>query len=228
MKKEKIKRYDETNFKKSPMYKKHVRKRRKEKICRFVSLPTFLWTIAFLIISSLLLLVSFFINQITPWCSGVLVSIACGIITGVILYFLSNLRNNKQHSLQINQDNIYTAYKLVCDIIFEKIALDSSRNSCAYCCTVEDETKSIMEKIGDIREAFYVGDIGCCEDVEELNLLENEIDDFWKKYDFLFNDNDRQKWIDSVIEFLTDEKAKLEFLMEKNSDKIRFIKKYIF
>ena len=110
----------------------------------------------------------------------------------------------------------------------EKSAIDNSRILGTYFCTVEEEAKIIMEKIGDIRVAFYEGEIGYCEDVEELELFENEIADFWGKYEFLFNDNDRQKWIDSVIEFLTDEKAKLEFLMGKNSDKIRFIKKYIF
>ena len=109
MKKEKITHYDETNFTKSPMYKKYVRKRRKEKLFRFITLPSFLWVIAFIVISAVLLTASYFTRTSNPWLSGVLVSVACGIITGVILYFLSNLRSIQLYNLQMEQEELLIA-----------------------------------------------------------------------------------------------------------------------
>ena len=228
MRKEKIKQYDETNFTKSPMHKKYVRKRRKEKFFRFITLPTFLWTIFFVLLSSVLLVISYFTRISNPWVSGVLVSIACGVITGITLYFLSNLRTNKLHSIEAEESSIYAAYKFVCDIVLEKAGIDNSRILEPYFCTVENEAYSIMEKLGEIRIGFYEGKITYSENVEELELLEIAVYDFWEKYEFLSNNSERQDWINAVIDFMTDEKSKLEFLMKKNGDKIRCIKKYIF
>lgn len=228
MKKEKITRYDETNFTKSPLYKRYKRKRRKEKFVRFITLPTVLWTILFLLVSLLLLIFSFFVYESNPWLSGVLVSIACGIITGVILYFLSNLRNNKLHILQIEQDELYPVYQLVCDVLFEKTMIDNSRNLGTCNFTVEEETEAIIDKLIPLSEAFNGGNVGFFEYKDGLESLCKNVSELCDYYDILENDNDRQKWISDVIDRLSPVKLKMEIMMEENGDQIRFIKKYIF
>ena len=228
MKKEKITEYNETNFTKSSLYKKHRRKRRKEKFYRFITLPMILWIIVFLIVSSGLLLLSYLVYESNSWLSGVLVSVACGIITGVILYFLSNLRNNKLHVLQFEQDELYPVYKLVCDVLFEKTMIDNSRNLGTYNFTVQEEAKHIMDRLIPLSEVFNGGNIGFFEDKDGLEDLCKNVSELCDCYDILENDNDRQKWISNVIDRLSPIKRKMEIMMEENGDKIGFIKKYIF
>jgi len=138
------------NIAKSSIFKKYKRKRRKEKFFRFITLPTFLWTMAFLLMSLLILLGSYFINEANPWVSGVLVSISCGIITGVILYFLSNLRNNKLYILQTEHDEIYNIYRLICSLFFAKTTIDNSRVLGTYDVTIQEECEDIMEKLDQL------------------------------------------------------------------------------
>ena len=152
--------YDETNFIKSPFYKKLNRKRKREKFYRFISLPTVLWIMIFLIVCVSLLILSYFLHESNPWFSGVLVSISCGIITGVILYFLSNLRSGKLHKLEIEEDEIYPVYKLISDVLFEKCIIDNSRNLGTYDYTIQEETKAIMDKLILVSDSFNGGNVG--------------------------------------------------------------------
>lgn len=228
MKKEKITHYDETNFEKSPLYKKAKRKRRREKVYGFVSLPTFICTISFLIVSALLLFVSYFVNQSNPWFSGVLVSIACGIVTGVILYFLSNLKSSKVRSLEIEQEELYTVYQAICDVIFEKSTIDTSRYLKTWDCTVKEETKRIMDKFYDLNDFFGKGYFDRFEKNEEFQSAAKKFWDLCDEYEILSDDASREQWIYSVINLLSPIKSKLEFLITKNSDKLNFSKNYIF
>ena len=228
MKKEKITQYDETNFTKSPLYKKYKRRRRKEVFCRFISLPTVLWTIGFLIISSGFLLLSYFVYESNPWLSGVLVSIACGIITGVTLYFLSNLRNNKLHALQIEQDEIYPFYESVHNVFLGENLIVNSRNLGTYNFTDEEAAKTIMDRLIPLSDAFNGGNIIFFDQKEGLENFYKDVSELCESYHMLNNDDDRQKWISDVINRMSPIKRKMELLMEENRDQIRFIKKYFF
>ena len=228
MKKEKITEYNETNFTKSSFYKKIRRKRRIEKFLRFVSLPTVLLIIALSILFSALLILSFFIYENNPWLSGVLVSISCGIITGVILYFLSNLRSSKLHKLEIEEDEIYPIYNLVCDVIFEKYLIDNSRNlgTCVY--TLQEEAKALVDKLIPLSDSFNGGNIGFFEEKDGLEHICKIVEELCNNYELLYNDDARKKWISNVVDVLSPIKRKMEIIMEENCDRIRFIKRYFF
>ena len=228
MKKGKITHYDETNFTKSPMYKKYVRKRRKEKLFRFITLPSFLWVIAFIVISALLLTASYFTRTSNPWLSGVLVSIACGIITGVILYFLSNLRSIQLYNLQMEQEELYPVYEALSSITGEKIMIENSRNLGTWDCSLKEECEEISNKLGRVSELLNSTSVGFFEEKEGLENLFGNVNKFIDSYEFLYDDNSREKWLSNVYNTAESAERKISFLMDKNSDKIRFIKKYIF
>ena len=181
-----------------------------------------------MIVSSGLLLLSYLVYESNSWLSGVLVSVACGIITGVILYFLSNLRNNKLHVLQVEQDEIYPIYKLASDVLFEKTIIDNSRNLGTYNSTIQEEAKAIMDKLISLSDAFNGGNVDFFGEKAGLENICKDISNLCDYYDVLNNDDDRQKWISDVIVSLSPITRKMETLMEENGDQIRFIKKYIF
>lgn len=82
--------------KKLAKIKPFLRPRIKEKRRNFLKLPNFWWTICLAISAFLLCGISFYFHvKGHQWIPNVLVSIACGIVTGLVLYFLSNIRNNK-------------------------------------------------------------------------------------------------------------------------------------
>lgn len=88
------------NLIKQDIQKQIIKKRYKELRQRFFKLPNLKWMIVILLLSSGILISSYYIHKCNPWLSGVLVSAGCGGITGLVLYFLSNLRNNKYALLQ--------------------------------------------------------------------------------------------------------------------------------
>lgn len=87
-------------MKKDNIQKRMIRKRKMELRQRFFKLSNFKWMIGILLCSIGFLVASCFIHERNSWLSGVLVSVGCGGFTGIVLYFLSNLRNNKVSILQ--------------------------------------------------------------------------------------------------------------------------------
>ncbi len=87
-------------MKKDNITKRILRRRRKELRHRFFKLSNLKWMIAILLCSIGLLVASYYVYECNPWLSGVFVSAGCGGLTGLVLYFLSNLRNNKIAILQ--------------------------------------------------------------------------------------------------------------------------------
>ena len=87
--------------KKLAKIKPFLRPRIREKRKNFLKLPNLWWTICLAVSAFLLCIVSFYFHtKGHQWLPNVLVSIACGIVTGLVLYFLSNIRNNKMAHIQ--------------------------------------------------------------------------------------------------------------------------------
>ena len=228
MKKTHSKKLNEINIYKTTALKKHIQKRKKEKFLSIISLQVIWWVVAFLLVSFLLLYLSYITSKTNVWLSGVLVSVACGIVTGVIVYFLSNFRSNKVNILQCETQQIFVLYKKVCDVIFEKSEIDNSRYLGSCSITVREEADALMKKIDALLEFFYEEDSSCAENIKEIINIKLEVYNFWKEYEKLHDDNDRNIWIASVSEFFTAAKTKLEVIINKNSNKVSFIKKSIF
>ena len=87
-------------MKKDKITKRIIEKRNKELRERFFKLSNLKWMIVILLCSIGILTASYFLFDCNPWLSGAFVSAGCGGITGLVLYFLSNLRNNKYAVLQ--------------------------------------------------------------------------------------------------------------------------------
>ena len=80
--------------------KPFIKYRKKELRVRIFKMSHFWWSIVILSIALGILIISFFLYECMPWLSGTLTSISCGCFTGLVFYFLTNIRNNKLVKLQ--------------------------------------------------------------------------------------------------------------------------------
>lgn len=87
-------------MKKDRTVKRIIQYRNKELRTRLFRLSPFWWAIIIFLIAVLLLVLSFLVYDLSNWASGALVSTSCGCFTGLVFYFLSNIRNNKVAKLQ--------------------------------------------------------------------------------------------------------------------------------
>ena len=87
-------------MKKDNDIKRILRYRNRELRTRLFQLSPFWFSILIFVIALLILAISLFIYDYNNWASGVLVSTSCGCFTGLVFYFLSNIRNNKIAKLQ--------------------------------------------------------------------------------------------------------------------------------
>ncbi len=62
------------------------------------------WIIGIAVLTVVLLGASFFVRNCCEWLCNVLISAGCGCVTGLVFYFLSNIRNNKVVVLQKEYD----------------------------------------------------------------------------------------------------------------------------
>lgn len=77
-----------------------IKHRKKEVRSNFLKLPQVWWSISILAVAVIMLIVSRCTYVCDNWLSGALVSTSCGCFTGLVLYFLSNIRANKLARLQ--------------------------------------------------------------------------------------------------------------------------------
>ena len=110
--KEHLNRIEDT-MKKDRAVKRIIQYRNKELRTRLFRLSPFWWAIIIFLIAVLLLVLSFLVYDLSNWASGALVSTSCGCFTGLVFYFLSNIRNNKIAKLQKE----YKQLKDVLDVI---------------------------------------------------------------------------------------------------------------
>ena len=94
-----------------------IKYRKKEVRSRMIRLPNFKWAIGIFAFFVLLLLLSWVVYKCNNWLSGVLVSTSCGCVTGLIFYFLANLRNNQGIRLQYEYDSIKNVYDIISKIM---------------------------------------------------------------------------------------------------------------
>lgn len=94
-----------------------IKYRKKEVRKRMIRLPNFKWSIGIFVVFLLLLLLSWVVYKNNNWLSGVLVSTSCGCVTGLIFYFLANLRNNQGIKLQYEYDSIKNVYDIISKIM---------------------------------------------------------------------------------------------------------------
>ena len=231
MKKPKIKHYDETNYKQSPRYKSHMRRRRKEKFCRFVSLPTVICFIVLFILSGGLLIGSYFFNEQHPWFSNVFVSVGCGILTGVVLYFLSNLRNSNRHRLEHDQKELWSVQICINNvlgvIIMENVKAEKSPSF-----EISETCECVAEKLEELQQVVYEVAGGFVEyddkDKNNYGKLWNDIGDLIDKYDAWEAPSNFDEWLSLVYETLETFERRLQTNINRNRDQIDFLEKTIF
>ncbi len=150
--------YIENDFVKS-----YLKRLKKERNSHRNKLPNYKWVIAASVSCLFLFFLSFITNNSTlipapikehipnvlkqnkEWFSNVLLSISCGGITGLVLYFLTNIRNNKQASLSEE----YSCIKKICDSLrcILQVLLEMSLNRQ----TVFDK-KVLLHLLDDLEE----------------------------------------------------------------------------
>ena len=94
-----------------------IKYRKKEVRHRMIRLPNFKWSIWIFVFFLLLLLLSWVVYKYNNWLSGVLVSTSCGCVTGLVFYFLANLRNNQGIKLQYEYDSLKDVYDIISKIM---------------------------------------------------------------------------------------------------------------
>ena len=230
MKKSKIKHYDETNYKKSPHYKKHVRCRRREKFRHFIVLPTVLWCIAFLAISVLLLFASYLLQERSAWLSSVFVSVGCGVVTGVILYFLANLRNGKRISLENEWEDLRQVQNSL-SAVLEPLISKNMMELAGHPIDVLGTCRIIEEKLDELTQTLYIVSGGFLEDVEKdkngYGRLYNAVEKLIEQSEIQEMQGRSAEWLSSVFEILKPFERELEKKIKTVNDQIVFLNKSI-
>ncbi len=103
-------------MKKDKITKRIIRKRNKELRERFFKLSNLKWMIGISLCSIGVLSASYYTYECNSWLSGVFVSAGCGGITGLALYFLSNLRNNKYTVLKKEFSILHSVHDILTQI----------------------------------------------------------------------------------------------------------------
>lgn len=105
------------NAKRRKEIKKWIRPEKQRRRKSLISLPNFWITIGMAAISVLCLVLSFtFHVKGHMWLPNAFLSVSCGFITGLALYFLTNLRNNKANALQKDYDLLSQLESVLSDI----------------------------------------------------------------------------------------------------------------
>ena len=79
--------------------KQFLGRRRREKRQLYWEMPSVRWSIIILILGVIFVAISFFCRNCTQWFSGFFQSVGTGLITGWVLYFLSNSREITQNKV---------------------------------------------------------------------------------------------------------------------------------
>lgn len=182
----------------------------------FVLMPTFITSIIMLSGAIILILISKALFLEHPWISNVMISASCGIITGLALYFLTNLRSNSYNKLK-------NEYNLLIEVRNESanIVRDSKYYLECHCLwNREIETDEFFKTIyeGTEKVQGVLMDKISWELYREMGLEENDPIDYgftdrlWKKY---VETEDTDENIDELLNMVIESHERLIVLLKE-------------
>ena len=92
----------------------HYKRQTRKSVMR---LPNLWWSILIVLLTIIFIGGSYFLFEIWPWAANVSISAGCGCFTGLVFYFLSNLRNNKIAAVQKEYAMLKETVKVLKQII---------------------------------------------------------------------------------------------------------------
>lgn len=127
------------------LLKKIIRDDKKQKNRQIRKMSYVWWSCAILLFSIVFIVLSF-VFQKCDWMSNVFLSIGSSSITGVVLYCLSNMRNNKKYRLQFELDCLNSLHDSIQKLLyFHAYAKGQAKEG-------KTETEIFSELLNDIKD----------------------------------------------------------------------------
>lgn len=207
-----------------------IKRHRTELRERFFKLPNFWWSVSVLIISVALMAVSYVFRK-NNWLSSTLVSISCGGITGLTLYFLSNIRNNKlnrvkkEYAILSEMDEILHKILGFKDYyVFYRKSWGERHNVYEdgfIVCSLLDELNEVMH---DMPYSLFAS-LGFTEtdplDYDKMRLIK-------EKHDEANDEIEIKKWIIETSQYVISIADTIHDPLHQRKDQIAFLDKYFF
>lgn len=120
---------------------------------RVIRLPSIWWTIAIIILSIVILLASWFTASLCGWLSNLFMSMSVGCFTGLTLYFLSNLRNNREGKLRKEVQLLTRVLNILRDILgLKQLCLSHTFREIAHM-NMFDISQKMEQLLDDLEES---------------------------------------------------------------------------
>lgn len=216
-------------MKTNTIIRKSLSKRRKEYLKRVFKLSSLLWMICVAIISLGILVLSYCLYESNGWLSGVLVSAGCGGITGLVLYFLSNVRNNKIAILQKELSSLKSIYNILNQIIgferYHKLCRKSwgvKRDILAdgyEIIRLLEELSAVVDAMS--KELYDTLEIKC-----DASLSYHNIKLFINRLVDIDDENDVNLWVKDFITQFEEVKATAFELANEKEDQLMFLGRF--
>ena len=202
-----------------------------KKANNILRMPTVLGGIIIAIVAIVLLVISAMLFDVCAWASNVMISASCGIITGLVLYFLTNLRTNSYNKVKRDYDLLLKVRNDASTII-----KDSTFYIKCHCLWDEDmATNKFFERIfGSVEQIQrIVFDQFTYELFQEVGLEENNPIDYsttqkiWSQY---IEGADSEEEIDNLLTQIIENQnqliSMLKEAMQKRRSKLEVYDKY--
>lgn len=206
-----------------------IRQRKKELGKITLALGNVRATIGAICIMLVCFIVSFVLKN--TWLSNVLISVGAGFVTGLVFYWLSNLRNNKITKLQNEINPLTPAHKDLMHIANLQL-MDKFPKMLTYSkMTQEDIAYQIMDCIERLASSIHKvsGSV-----YDELNL---RIDDpfnadayqsYCDSFSKITNASDYRAWSKEIYEKLGNIIDKVDTLMKEKEDTLQILQQKVF
>ena len=151
-----LKRKDTEEKCKRTLMKAFLKPRRKELRQRFLKQPNFWGTISSFLCAVILLVLSFWLHlRRYEWLPNAFLSIACGVITGLVLYFLTNIRTNRLIRVQEDLESLRTMETPLQDIFNMKLSCQWRWSPLDNEFGVTDMGLQVLEDLETLDRAHY-------------------------------------------------------------------------
>lgn len=197
---------------------------------RLFKLPNFWWSVSVLITSVGLMAISYVFRE-NNWLSSTLVSISCGGITGLTLYFLSNIRNNKLNRVKKEYAILSQMNEILHKIIgfknyymFFRKSWDEKHNVYKDGFIVRGLLDELNEVMHDMPYSLFAS----------LGFTENDPLDYDKtssmkeRFDEADNEMEMEKWIKETSQYVIPIADRIHEPLYQRKDQIMFLGKYFF